>query len=160
MSAGCGVARGVGQGPRRCFRGGGLGWASCGSGGCWVLVFGVHACIEGACYALHDYSENGYSPCVEPPSRLSDAEIAEILAESDRRARAHRLSQSAELRALDANADAIRKLESQLDDARAYRAKLIGQALAAGLGRAHTADAAQITPRRLDAIRSALRSPG
>lgn len=89
---------------------------------------------------------------------MTDAEIAEIVAEADRRAREYRLSQSKELEALDKNGDAIRQLEGRLDDARANRARLIAKALQAGHTRAHVADAAGITPRRLDAIRSALRS--
>lgn len=86
---------------------------------------------------------------------MTDAEIAAVLAEADRRDRERRLSRSAELRALDANAKAIIQLEHQLNDARTYRAELIRRSLAAGLSRAHTAEAAGITPRRLDAIRSA-----
>ena len=85
---------------------------------------------------------------------LSDSELRAAVAEVERRARQQRLETWPELRALDANAQAIVQLQSQLDGARAYRAELIEKALEAGCGRAAVADAARITVRRLDAVRS------
>ena len=85
---------------------------------------------------------------------LSDSELRAAVAEVERRARHRRLKSSSELRALDVNASAVRQLQSQLLEARAYRAELIEKALEAGWGRADVSDAAGITIRRLDAIRS------
>ena len=85
---------------------------------------------------------------------LSDSELRAAVAEVDRRARQQRMEAWPELRALDANAQAIVQLRDRLDGARAYRAELIEEALEAGCGRAAVADAAHITVRRLDAIRS------
>ena len=85
---------------------------------------------------------------------LSDSELRAAVAEAERRARQRRLESSSGLRALDANAQALQQLQTQLVSARAYRAELIDKALEAGLGRADVADAAHITVRRLDAIRS------
>ena len=88
---------------------------------------------------------------------MTEAELDAAVAEAERRARERRLEASPELRALDANGAAIRRLQGQLDEARSYRADLIEQALGAGLARAEVADAAGITARRLDAIRKAAR---
>lgn len=85
---------------------------------------------------------------------LSDSELRAAVAEMERRARQQRLRVWSELRGLDANAQALAQLQAQLDAARAYRAELIEKALEAGCGRAAVADAAHITVRRLDAIRS------
>ena len=85
---------------------------------------------------------------------MSDSELRAAVAEVERRARQRRLETWPELRALDANAKAVVQLRDQLDDARAHRAELIEEALQAGCGRAAVADAARITVRRLDAIRS------
>ena len=85
---------------------------------------------------------------------LSDSELRAAVAEVERRARQQRLETWPELRALDANALALQQLQSQLASARAYRAELIEEALRAGCDRAAVADAARITVRRLDAIRS------
>ncbi|MCQ3809618.1 MAG: hypothetical protein KTV68_03595 [Acidimicrobiia bacterium] len=85
---------------------------------------------------------------------LSDSELKAAVAEVERRARQRRLETWSELRALDANAQALVQLQDQLDGARAYRAELIEKALETGCGRAAVADAARITVRRLDAIRS------
>lgn len=85
---------------------------------------------------------------------LSDSELAAAEKELRRRGRQRRLEGSSVLRSLDANATAVNQLQSQLDDARAYRASLIEQALKKGHSRAEVADAAHITVRRLDAIRS------
>ena len=85
---------------------------------------------------------------------LSDSELRAAVAEVERRARQQRLETWPELRALDANAQAIVQLQDQLVSARAFRADLIEEALQAGCGRAAVADAAHITVRRLDAIRS------
>ena len=85
---------------------------------------------------------------------LSDSELKAAVAEVERRARQQRLETWSELRALDANAQALVQLQDQLDGARAYRVELIEEALQAGCGRAAVADAAHITLRRLDAIRS------
>ncbi|WP_420435391.1 hypothetical protein [Candidatus Poriferisocius sp.] len=85
---------------------------------------------------------------------LSDSELKAAVAEVERRAREKRLEAWPELRALDANAKAVVQLRDQLDDAWVFRAELIEKALEAGCGRAAVADAARITVRRLDAIRS------
>ena len=85
---------------------------------------------------------------------LSDSELRAAVAEVERRARQQRMEAWPDLRELDANAQAIVQLRDQLASARAYRAELIERALQAGCGRAAVADAARITVRRLDAIRS------
>ena len=85
---------------------------------------------------------------------LSDSELVAAEKELRRRGRQRRLEDSSVLRSLDANATAVNQLQTQLNDARAYRAELIEKALEAGCGRAAVADAARITVRRLDAIRS------
>lgn len=92
--------------------------------------------------------------CMESIRMLSDSELAAAEKELHRRTRQRRLESSTVLRALDANAMAVSQLQTQLDDARAYRVKLIEQALKKGHSRAEVADAARITVRRLDAIRS------
>ena len=90
----------------------------------------------------------------ESARSLSDSELRAAVGELERRARQHRLETWSELRALDANALALVQLQTQLDGARAHRAELIEKALEAGCGRVDVADAARITVRRLDAIRS------
>lgn len=85
---------------------------------------------------------------------LSDSELAAAEKELRRRERQRRLEGSPQLRELEANSKAVAQLQSRLDDARAHRAKLIEQALKTGHSRFEVADAAGITIRRLDAIRS------
>ena len=85
---------------------------------------------------------------------LSDSELAAAEKELRRRERQRRLEGSSQLRELEANSKAVAQLQSRLDDARAHRAKLIEQALKSGHSRFAVADAAGITIRRLDAIRS------
>ena len=85
---------------------------------------------------------------------LSDSELRAAVAELNRRAREHRLETFSVFRTLDANAAAIKQLQTQIEEALSYRAKLIEQAIAVGHSRADIADAAHITVRRLDAIRS------
>ena len=85
---------------------------------------------------------------------LSDSELAAAEGELRRRERQRRLEGSPQLRELEANSKAVAQLQSRLDDARAHRAKLIEHAIKAGHSRFAVADAAGITVRRLDAIRS------
>lgn len=85
---------------------------------------------------------------------LSDSELAAAEKELRRRERKRRLEGSPQLRELEANSKAVAQLQSRLDDARAHRAELIERALKAGHSRFAVADAAGITIRRLDAIRS------
>lgn len=85
---------------------------------------------------------------------LSDSELAAAEKELRRRERLRRMEGSPQLRELEANSKAVAQLQSRLDDARAHRAKLIERAIKAGHSRFAVADAAGITIRRLDAIRS------
>ena len=91
---------------------------------------------------------------MDPMRILSDSELAAAEKELRRRERQRRLEESSQLRELEANSKAVAQLQSRLDDARAHRAKLIERALKAGHSRFEIADAAGITIRRLDAIRS------
>ena len=79
---------------------------------------------------------------------------AENCEEHPVRERERRLEGSPQLRQLEANSKAVAQLQSHLEDARAHRAKLIERALKAGHSRFAVADAAGITIRLLDAIRS------
>ena len=113
-----------------------------------------HVCTK--VRAIRRISQQGIAVLLymEPIRMLSDSELAAAEKELKRRGRQRRLEDSSVLRSLDANATAVNQLQTRLNDARAFRAKLIEQALEKGHSRAQVADAARITVRRLDAIRS------